>query len=46
MISHSERDKRDLRALESEMERLEGELSAVRQERQAKVQEGMELVTT
>ena len=44
MIRHSERDKRDLRALEVEMARLQGQLNAVKEERDAKVQEGMELV--
>ena len=44
MIRHCERDKRDLRALEVEMERFQGELNAAKEERQSKVQEGMELV--
>ena len=44
MIRHSERDKRDLRALEVEMARLQEQLNAVKEERDAKVQEGMELV--
>ncbi len=44
VFRHSERDKRDLRGLEGELDRVQKELKAVQEERERKAAEGMEMV--